>query len=181
MISNTEQIKDEVFSIIKGNNNGLQDDGQFCFACGVALMALLYIKDDTDSEETSISSNVLNSSSLLQLKENILDLVKQNLDYVEKLPLYKKNLFTYITKYEPSVNELHDEYSEYLTLGSQNLSTFFESELVKLAVYAKIYGVTSSTIRYHIAKNNLKTALKVGRRWVINVNEPYPDNRAKII
>jgi len=179
MINNPEKIKNEVFAIIGDNNKCFDDNEQFCFACGVAFMALLYVEDDTDEANTTISNNLLHSANLTQLKEKIINLVNQNLDYVENLPFYKKNLFTYIAKYDPNADELCAEYGKYLAYGTLNLATFYESELIKLANYAKIHGVPPSAVRYHIYNENLKTAQKVGRFWIININEPYPDSKAK--
>lgn len=54
-------------------------------------------------------------------------------------------------------------------------------ELISLAEYAKIHGVTSDTIRQRVLRGCFETAVKIGRNWCINKNEPYKDGRKKEI
>lgn len=51
--------------------------------------------------------------------------------------------------------------------------------LISLAEYAKLHGVTHDTVRQRANRGNFKTARKIGRNWVIDKNEPYIDNRKK--
>lgn len=54
-----------------------------------------------------------------------------------------------------------------------------KEELISLAEYAKLHGVTHDTVRQRANRGNFKTARKIGRNWVIDKNEPYIDNRKK--
>ena len=51
-------------------------------------------------------------------------------------------------------------------------------EMISLAEYAKIHGVDASTVRQKVLRGNLP-AVKIGRNWIINKDEPYADNRIK--
>ena len=51
--------------------------------------------------------------------------------------------------------------------------------LISLAEYAKLHGRCPDTVRQLALRGNLKTAHKIGRNWVIDSEEPYPDNRVK--
>lgn len=50
---------------------------------------------------------------------------------------------------------------------------------ISLAKYAEKHGKAMSTVRQLIQRGGLKTARKAGRNWVIDSEEPYPDNRRK--
>ncbi|WP_155522643.1 hypothetical protein [Anaerosacchariphilus polymeriproducens] len=52
-------------------------------------------------------------------------------------------------------------------------------ELIPLADYARMHGITTATARQRAARGSFKTARKMGRDWVIDKNEPYIDNRKK--
>ncbi len=54
-----------------------------------------------------------------------------------------------------------------------------KEELISLAEYAKLHGVTPDTVRQRANRGVFKTARKIGRNWVIDKNEPYIDNRKK--
>ena len=54
-----------------------------------------------------------------------------------------------------------------------------DNELISLAEYAKMHGITGDTARQRAARGVFKTARKIGRNWVIEKNEPYVDNRFK--
>ena len=45
--------------------------------------------------------------------------------------------------------------------------------------YAKINSVNSSTVRQRALRGAYHTALKIGRNWVIDKNEPHVDHRIK--
>lgn len=51
--------------------------------------------------------------------------------------------------------------------------------LISLAEYAKLHNKEISSVRKMALRNSLKTARKIGRNWVIESDEPYPDNRIK--
>ena len=53
------------------------------------------------------------------------------------------------------------------------------NNLISLAEYAEIHGVTPDTVRQRANRGVFKTARKIGRNWVIDKNEPYIDNRRK--
>lgn len=53
-------------------------------------------------------------------------------------------------------------------------------ELISLKEYAELYGVTPDTVRQKVLRSGFKSAQKIGRNWVIDKNEPYEDNRAKV-
>ncbi len=52
-------------------------------------------------------------------------------------------------------------------------------ELISIAEYAKMHGVKPNTVRKKILRGGYKTAVKIGRNWVISRNEPYTDKRKK--
>ena len=54
-----------------------------------------------------------------------------------------------------------------------------QKNLISLAEYAELHGVTSGTVRQRANRGVFKTARKIGRNWVIDKNEPYIDNRKK--
>jgi len=51
--------------------------------------------------------------------------------------------------------------------------------LISLAEYAKIHGIHQDTVRQKCIRGGYKTALKIGRNWVIDSEEPHTDNRIK--
>ncbi len=51
--------------------------------------------------------------------------------------------------------------------------------LIPLAQYAKELGKSPANARQMIARGSLKTAVKVGRDWMIDPSEPWPDRRLK--
>ena len=51
--------------------------------------------------------------------------------------------------------------------------------LILLADYARRNGRTPATARQLAARGGFRTAKKVGRDWMIEADEPYPDNRQK--
>ena len=54
-----------------------------------------------------------------------------------------------------------------------------KNDLISLAEYAELHGVTPDTIRQRANRGVFKTARKIGRNWVIDRNEPYIDNRKR--
>lgn len=51
--------------------------------------------------------------------------------------------------------------------------------LISLAEYAEKHGKALSSVRQMAQRGSLKTARKIGRNWVIDADEPYPDRRIK--
>lgn len=49
--------------------------------------------------------------------------------------------------------------------------------LISLAEYAKNHGKSSNTVRHKASTGGLKTAIKIGRNWCIDSEEPYLDGR----
>jgi hypothetical protein len=52
-------------------------------------------------------------------------------------------------------------------------------ELISLAEYAEMHGVTQNDIKKKCLRGGFATARKIGRNWVIDKNEPFVDNRIK--
>lgn len=52
------------------------------------------------------------------------------------------------------------------------------SNLMSLAEYAKLHGVSPITVRQKAQRGTLE-AQKIGRNWVIDRDTPYIDNRVK--
>ncbi len=53
------------------------------------------------------------------------------------------------------------------------------SSLISLVEYAAKHGKSRITVSQMAARGSFKTAQKIGRNWVIDSEEPYPDNRIK--
>lgn len=51
--------------------------------------------------------------------------------------------------------------------------------LIPIAEYAKMHDKAHTTVRQKAARGGFKTAEKIGRNWIIDSDEPYPDNRIK--
>lgn len=51
--------------------------------------------------------------------------------------------------------------------------------LISLTEYAKMHGRDPSTVRQMALRGGFTTARKIGRNWVIEDGEPYPDHRRK--
>lgn len=51
--------------------------------------------------------------------------------------------------------------------------------LISLVEYAKIHGRDPSTARQMALRGGFQTARKIGRNWVIEDSEPYPDHRRR--
>ncbi|MBQ8708185.1 MAG: hypothetical protein IJ523_08865 [Succinivibrionaceae bacterium] len=49
--------------------------------------------------------------------------------------------------------------------------------LVPLVEYAKTHGKAQVTVRQMAARGGFKTAQKIGKNWVIDSDEPYPEDR----
>lgn len=52
-------------------------------------------------------------------------------------------------------------------------------DYISLAEYAKMHGKAQITVNQMANRGGFKTAHKIGRNWVIDKNEPYPDRRVK--
>ncbi|MBT1164967.1 hypothetical protein JS534_10205 [Bifidobacterium felsineum] len=50
---------------------------------------------------------------------------------------------------------------------------------ITLKEYAEHHGKAPVSVRQMIARGSLKTAEKIGGNWMIDPNEPYPDNRRR--
>ena len=51
--------------------------------------------------------------------------------------------------------------------------------LINLVEYAERNGKKPATARQMALRGGFKTAQKIGRDWLIDDQEPYPDNRVK--
>ncbi|MCD8053535.1 MAG: hypothetical protein LUF00_05755 [Lachnospiraceae bacterium] len=51
--------------------------------------------------------------------------------------------------------------------------------LITLKEYAQIHGRAPVSVRQLAARGGLKTAVKMGRDWLVDSEEPYPDGRTK--
>lgn len=51
--------------------------------------------------------------------------------------------------------------------------------LIPLSEYAAIHGISPDTVRQKALRGGWKTAVKIGRNWFIEKNEPFSDLRKK--
>lgn len=51
--------------------------------------------------------------------------------------------------------------------------------LISLTEYASRHGKANSSARQMALRGGFKTAQKIGRNWVIDSDEPWPDHRIK--
>ena len=51
--------------------------------------------------------------------------------------------------------------------------------LISLSEYAEAHGRDPATARQMAGRGDFKTARKIGRNWVIDDAEPWPDRRLK--
>lgn len=51
--------------------------------------------------------------------------------------------------------------------------------LISLVEYAKAHGRDPANARQMAARGSFQTAQKIGRNWVIDSEEPWPDRRVK--
>ena len=51
--------------------------------------------------------------------------------------------------------------------------------LISLVVYAEKHGKCQESARKMAQRGGFKTARKIGRNWVIDSEEPWPDRRVK--
>ena len=51
--------------------------------------------------------------------------------------------------------------------------------LISLVEYAKLHGKGKTSARCMAQRGSFKTAQKIGRVWVIDDKEPWPDRRIK--
>lgn len=51
--------------------------------------------------------------------------------------------------------------------------------LISIVEYAKKHGRDPATAQQKAARGGFATAVKIGRNWVIDENEPYTDGRRK--
>lgn len=51
--------------------------------------------------------------------------------------------------------------------------------LISLSEYAEAHGRDPATARQMAGRGGFKTARKIGRNWVIDDAEPWPDRRLK--
>ena len=52
-------------------------------------------------------------------------------------------------------------------------------DYIPLSLYANLHGISPATARQKALRGGWKTAVKIGRDWVIDENEPFSDNRKK--
>ena len=52
-----------------------------------------------------------------------------------------------------------------------------ETNLISLAEYAATHGIDHNTARKRAARGAYETAIKIGRNWLIDKNEPHVDHR----
>ncbi|TCL43206.1 hypothetical protein [Harryflintia acetispora] len=51
------------------------------------------------------------------------------------------------------------------------------SELISIVEYAAMHGKHRVTVSHLAVQGRFKTAQKIGRNWVIDKNEPYPEDQ----
>lgn len=51
--------------------------------------------------------------------------------------------------------------------------------LISIGEYAQIHKKAAATVRQMAERGSFKTAQKIGRNWIIDSDEPYPDRRIK--
>lgn len=51
--------------------------------------------------------------------------------------------------------------------------------LISLGEYAKAHNRAPASVRQMALRGSFTTAIKIGRNWVIDSDEPYPDHRRK--
>ncbi len=51
----------------------------------------------------------------------------------------------------------------------------YTGELISLVEYASMHGKTSAGVRQLALRGRFKTAVKIGRNWLIRKDEPYPE------
>ena len=51
------------------------------------------------------------------------------------------------------------------------------ASLVSTTEYAAMHGRDPATVRQLLKRGSLHTAVRIGRNWFIDRNEPYPDRR----
>ncbi len=51
--------------------------------------------------------------------------------------------------------------------------------MIPLTEYAEAHGKSQATARQMALRGGFKTAQKIGRDWMIDNEEPYPDHRVK--
>ncbi|MEG2429965.1 MAG: hypothetical protein RSA79_00005 [Oscillospiraceae bacterium] len=50
---------------------------------------------------------------------------------------------------------------------------------ISISEYAKIHKKDCSSVRYKCIRGTFKTAIKIGRNWIIDKDEEYSDLRKK--
>ncbi len=53
----------------------------------------------------------------------------------------------------------------------------YTGELISLVEYAAMHGKTSAGLRQLALRGRLKSAVKIGRNWLIRKDEPYPERK----
>lgn len=51
--------------------------------------------------------------------------------------------------------------------------------LISIVEYAQLHGRSPVSVRQMAQRGGFKTACKIGRDWLIDKDEPYPDRRIK--
>ena len=53
------------------------------------------------------------------------------------------------------------------------------TDYISLTEYAELHGIDPATARQRAIRGAFKTAVKIGRNWVIDKHEPLVDHRRK--
>lgn len=56
-------------------------------------------------------------------------------------------------------------------------SVQYTGDLISLAEYAAMHGRAAESVRQLISRGRLKSAVKIGRNWLVRKDEPYPTPR----
>lgn len=51
--------------------------------------------------------------------------------------------------------------------------------LVSTTEYARLHGIQPINVRKMLLRGGLKTAVRLGKNWYIDKDEPWPDRRVK--
>lgn len=51
--------------------------------------------------------------------------------------------------------------------------------LIPISRYAKAHGLSPVTVQQKCQRGTLPTAVKIGERWFVHPDAPYPDSRVK--
>ena len=83
----------------------------------------------------------------------------------------------YIDEDEPYLNHWHKEQRD-IEWENPNGAVISDG-LISIKQYAINHGKHPSSVRYMVSRGCFQTAQRAGREWLIDKDEPYPDNRVK--